>query len=230
MPVALEWGHGGANALGETCDVLVVVDVLSFSTSLTVAVERGAEVWPHPGGEGSGQLARKLGAVLAGSRSSAHGISLSPASLCRLEPGDRIVLPSPNGSSIATAAANGTRPVVAGCLRNAAAVARQLRDSDRIGLVPAGERWSDGSLRPAYEDLVGAGAIIDRLLKLDPTLVLSSDAEVAVLAFRSLRPLEACPSGVELVERGFADDVRIAGQLDESRAVPVLKEGRFVAH
>jgi 2-phosphosulfolactate phosphatase len=74
------------------------------------------------------------------------------------------------------------------------------------------------------------GTIIDRLLKLDPTLVLSSDAEVAVLAFRSLRPLEACPSGVELVEQGFADDVRIAGQLDESRAVPVLKEGRFVAH
>jgi 2-phosphosulfolactate phosphatase len=229
MSVALEWGPVGAKVLAESCDVIVVVDVLSFSTALTVAVERGAKVWPHTGGESAGQLARDIGAVLAGNRSSHEGLTLSPASLRGLEPDSRLVLPSPNGSSIAFAAVHGALPVVAACLRNARAVGRYLRDVERIGLVPAGERWGDGSLRPAYEDLVGAGAVVDRLSGHDPGVQLSPEAEAAALAFRSLRPLELCPSGAELVEKGFAEDVRIASEVDASDVVPVLVEGRFVA-
>jgi 2-phosphosulfolactate phosphatase len=229
MSVALEWGPVGAKLLAETCDVLVVVDVLSFSTALTVALERGAKVWPHTGGESAGRLARDIDAVLAGSRSSHEGITLSPASLRALEPGARLVLPSPNGSSIAFAAVNGSLPVVAACLRNATAVARHLRDVRRIGLVPAGERWGDGSLRPAYEDLVGAGAVVDRLSGQDPNVQLSPEAEAAALAFRALRPLDLCPSGAELIEKGYAEDVRIASEVDASDMVPALVEGRFVA-
>ena len=103
MRVAVEWGPAGAKVLSESCDVLVVVDVLSFSTALTVAVERGAKVWPHTGGESAGQLARDIGAVLAGNRSSHDGVTLSPASLRELPDDARLVLPSPNGSSIGRA-------------------------------------------------------------------------------------------------------------------------------
>lgn len=228
MAVALEWGPIGARVLAERCDVIVVVDVLSFSTSVTVAVERGVKVWPHTGGESAGELARQIGAVLAGSRTSHEGPTLSPASLLGLEVDSRLILPSPNGSSIAHAAVHGGLPVVAGCLRNAAAVARHVRDFARVGLVPAGERWGDGSLRPAYEDWVGAGAIVDRLLGQDPGVSLAPEAEAAAAAFRALRPLEQCPSGQELVDRGFAEDVRIASELDVTRTVPVLVQGRFL--
>ena len=229
MPVALEWGPVGARTLAECSDVVVVVDVLSFTTALTIAVERGAKVWPHTGGESARQLARDIDAVLAGNRSSHEGLTLSPASLLDVDADTRLVLPSPNGSSISFAAINGEVPVVAGALRNAAAVSRYLVDFERVAVVPAGERWSDGSLRPAYEDLVGAGAVVDRLTGRDPGVQLSPEAEAAALAFRSLRPLERCPSGQELVERGFAEDVRIAAEIDVSDAVPVLVEGRFVA-
>jgi 2-phosphosulfolactate phosphatase len=229
MRVAMEWGPVGAKSLTESCDVLVVVDVLSFSTALTVAVERGAKVWPHTGGESAGQLARDIDAVLAGNRSSHEGITLSPASLQGLPADARVVLPSPNGSSIAFAAVNGSLPVVAGCLRNAHAVARHLRDVERIGIVPAGERWGDGSLRPAYEDLVGAGAVVERLTGEEPGVELSPEAEAAAAAFRWLRPLAQCPSGLELHEKGYADDVTIAEEVDASDVVPVLVEGRFVA-
>ena len=228
MSVALEWGPVGARTLAERSDVVVVVDVLSFSTALTIAVERGATVWPHTGGESARQLARDIGAVLAGNRSSHEGLTLSPQSLLDVDDETRLVLPSPNGSSIAFAAINGGVPVVAGCLRNAAAVSRFLQDFDRIALVPAGEQWGDGSLRPAYEDLVGAGAVVDRLAGRDPGLKLTPEAEVAALAFRSLRPLELCPSGAELVERGFAGDVQIASEIDVTDIVPALVEGRFV--
>ncbi len=229
MLVALEWGPIGARVLAESSDVIVVVDVLSFSTSVTVALERGAKVWPHTGGENAGELARQIGAVLAGSRASHEGPTLSPASLVDLDGDSRLILPSPNGSSIAHAAIGGGVPLVAGGLRNATAVAAYLASSfDRIGLVSAGEQWGDGSLRPAYEDLVGAGAVADRLMGHDPGAELSPDAEAAVAAFRSLRPLQDCPSGRELVDKGFAEDVRIASEVDVSSVVPLLVEGRFV--
>jgi len=229
MPVALEWGPVGARTLAERSDVVVVVDVLSFSTAVTVAVERGAKVWPHTGGEPARQLARDIDAVLAGTRSSHEGLTLSPASLLGVDRDTRLVLPSPNGSSIAFAAVNAEVPVVAGCLRNAKAVALALQEVERVAIVPAGERWSDGSLRPAYEDLVGAGAVIDRLVASNPDLELTPESEVAAMAFRALRPLEDCVSGIELVERGFAEDVRIAADVDSSDVVPRLVEGRFVA-
>ncbi|MGZ4593290.1 MAG: 2-phosphosulfolactate phosphatase [Actinomycetes bacterium] len=236
MSVALEWGPVGAKVLSECCDVLVVVDVLSFSTAVTVAVERGARVWPHTGGENAGELARQIGAVLAGNRGSHEGLTLSPASLLDIAEDTRLVLPSPNGSAIAFAAVNGGVTalnggvaVVAGCLRNASAVGRYLRDFERIGVVPAGERWGDGSLRPAYEDLIGAGAVIDRIVAHAPGASLAPEAEAAALAYRSFRSLEQCPSGRELIDRGFAQDVRIASEVDVSAVVPRLTEGRFVA-
>jgi 2-phosphosulfolactate phosphatase len=229
MPVALEWGPVGARTLAERSDVVVVVDVLSFSTAVTIAVERGAKVWPHTGGESARQLARDIDAVLAGTRSSHEGLTLSPASLLGVDRDTRLILPSPNGSSIAFAAVNAEVPVVAGCLRNAKAVALALQEVERVAIVPAGESWSDGSLRPAYEDLVGAGAVIDRLVAANPLLELTPESEVAAMAFRALRPLESCVSGLELVERGFAEDVAIAGEIDSSDVVPRLVEGRFVA-
>ena len=46
--VRFEWGAAGAGLLAEACPVLVVVDVLSFSTAAVVAAERGIRVHPFP--------------------------------------------------------------------------------------------------------------------------------------------------------------------------------------
>jgi 2-phosphosulfolactate phosphatase len=62
---------------------------------------------------------------------------------------------------------------------------------------------------------------------------LSPEARLAEESFRAVRPdvaaeLAACASGVELVTGGFADDVAVAGQLDASKVVPVLRGESFV--
>ena len=229
--VALEWGAAGARSLtdGTPDDVIVVIDVLSFSTSVVLACEKGATVWPHPGGEQAHTLARSLEAVLAGGRTHREGPSLSPSSMVELSQGARLVLPSPNGSAITHALRGTSCAVVAGCLLNAAAVARFVQGFRRVLLVPGGERWPDGSLRFAYEDLVGAGAVADRLLELAPGVQLSPEADVARLAFQHRQPLSLTPSAIELVERDFADDVQLASQLDASATVPVLRDGHFEA-
>ena len=45
--VGCEWGLQGIEALAPTSDVVVVVDVLSFTTCVEVATANGATVLPH---------------------------------------------------------------------------------------------------------------------------------------------------------------------------------------
>jgi 2-phosphosulfolactate phosphatase len=226
--VDVAWGSAGARDLAGRTDILVLVDILSFTTSLTVAVARGVEVWPFaPSSDGAEQLAREIGAVLARGRSTRSGPTLSPATLLDLEPGTRLVLPSPNGSAIAHAALGSGVPMAAACLRNGAAAARLLGGYERVGVVAAGERWSDGSLRPAYEDLLGAGVLVAALYRTGATGSPDADAAAAVAA--RPRPLAECPSGRELVERGFPQDVDLAEERDVTDVVPLLQSGRFSA-
>ncbi|SDF08522.1 2-phosphosulfolactate phosphatase [Blastococcus fimeti] len=231
--VRFDWGPTAAAALADDGGTLVVVDVLSFTTAVSVAVDRGTAVHPAPWRDDRAEaLARDLDARLAVGRRSVTAQqpwSLSPAALRAAPAPERLVLPSPNGSAIA-ACARGR--VVAACLRNAGAVAGWLRDHDRawpVTVIAAGERWPDGSLRPALEDLLGAGAVIATL----PERTWSPEAEAAAALFRATRSVpdavRRCASGTELIEAGFAEDVEIAVELDRSSAVPVLREGAFRA-
>jgi 2-phosphosulfolactate phosphatase len=223
--VRLEWGRVGAELLAADCAVVVVVDVLSFSTSVDIAVGRGAAVLPQFVGDQGAALAEaaRRGALPAGSRHGS-GPSLRPSSLVELEPGTTLALPSPNGATLCRAAATGGAEVIAGCLRNATAVAAAADAADGpIGLVPAGERWPDGSLRPALEDVLGAGAIAARLTGR------STEAELAAAQFSGVTDLRevlaGCSSGQELIADGYGVDVELAAALDVSTAVPRLHGG-----
>jgi 2-phosphosulfolactate phosphatase len=127
MPSALcEWGPEGACKYDGSVGAIVIVDVLSFSTCVDIAVARGAIVYPFRfhDRDASIEAANALGAEIAGPRgSSDYRFSLSPASLARIAAGTRLVLPSPNGSTISAAARSVS--VLAGCLRNARAVAKK---------------------------------------------------------------------------------------------------------
>jgi 2-phosphosulfolactate phosphatase len=95
-------------------------------------------------------------------------VSLSPETVQRVRGVERLVLPSPNGSTVAARVAAGGATVVGVSLRNAAAAAAWVRsragDGVVVAVVAAGERWNDGPLRPAAEDLWGAGAFIAALI------------------------------------------------------------------
>ncbi|AWV22912.1 2-phosphosulfolactate phosphatase [Roseomonas mucosa] len=238
MPDTLcEWGMAGLLALHERAAALVIVDVLSFSTAVDIAVARGAIVHPFPFSDqrAAQQEAAHLGATLAYPRNAAGGqYSLSPASLATIPRGTRLLLPSPNGSRLSVAAA-GTRrriPVLAGCLRNAravAAAARRLAGTGAVGVIPAGELWPDGGLRPAIEDLLGAGAIIEHLGgEASPEAEVARDAWRAA-GYRLGRMIRLCTSGQELVSRGYSGDVDLALEEDASATAPVLRDGAYRA-
>jgi 2-phosphosulfolactate phosphatase len=225
----MDWGRAGVQLLAGEADLVIVVDVLSFSTAVSVAVEGGAAVIPYPTrGASAAAYARGIDATLAADRSS-PGPTLSPASLAVLRRGERLVLPSPNGASCASLAAEAGASVVAGCLRNAGAVARFANSrAGTTAVIAAGELWPDGGLRPAVEDLIGAGAV---LAGMDAD-TMSPEARAAAAAFRAARDdlfgaLAGSASGRELVDRGFSDDVAIAARLDVTDLVPMLVDGMF---
>ena len=59
-PCRCEWGPGAAAALAPA-DVTIVVDVLSFTTCVDVAVSRGAAILPYPWNDASAAaFAREL--------------------------------------------------------------------------------------------------------------------------------------------------------------------------
>ncbi len=226
----LEWGQAGVRLLAGHADLVVVVDVLSFSTAVSVAVERGAAVVPYRFRDGTAMdHARSIGATFASPNRGAPGPTLSPASLAALAPDETLLLPSPNGATCSLLAAEAGAMVVAGSLRDAGAVGRFAASRGwTTAVIAAGETWPDGGLRPAVEDFIGAGAI---LAAFEPS-ALSPEARAAVAAFRDVRDdlavaIGASASGRELVDDGFERDLPIAAELDATDLVPVLVDGAF---
>ncbi len=161
--IRFEWGANGAAAISAGAGAVIVVDVLSFTTTLSVAADAGIEVYPFRVRDASAAtFAATRGAVLAVGRREAGetGVSLSPLSVRRavadgtLTSASKLVLPSPNGATIARQLSEANVPVV-GCLRNATACANWAVKAVRgpIGIVAAGEWWPGEALRPAVEDL-----------------------------------------------------------------------------
>ena len=102
------------------------------------------------------------------------------------------------------------------------------RIGSRVAVVPCGERWPDDSLRPAVEDLLGAGAIISHLAGSK-----SPEADTAQTLFGSCRTdlariIATCASGRELIKRGYRADIDHAVRLDCSDSAPRLQGECFV--
>lgn len=223
-----EWGQQGVIQLAPISDVVVIVDVLSFSTAVEIATNNGAIIFPYQWKDNSAlDYAKSIKAELATKRTSNTGYSLSPQSLTNISPQTKLVLPSPNGSSLTLL--TGKTPTLAGCLRNCEAVARFTQNyGSKIAVIPAGEKWENNSLRPAFEDLIGSGAILSYL-----SGSLSPEAEAAVSVFNSFKNdlldvLKKCSSGKELIARGFESDVELAAGVNVSDCVPVFTDNAYV--
>jgi 2-phosphosulfolactate phosphatase len=225
-----DWGPVGAGVVAG--DIVAVVDVLSFTTAVTVAADLGIDVYPYRWrDELAVTYADERDAKLAVGRSEAGpgDVSLSPATIRRVTGITKLVLPSPNGSTIAKLLSDIGATVLAVSLRNRLAAADWVRrhaDGRKVVAIAAGERWKDGSLRPAVEDLWGAGGFLSALHRENP----SPEARAAIAAYDAVagdlpQLLHECAGGRELTQYGFPEDVAIAAEVDESRSVPVLRDG-----
>ena len=239
MKVDFGWGAEDLARVADTADAIVIVDTLRFTSAVSVAVSRGAVILPYRWRDDTvTHHALAHDAEVGGSRENpTTPWSLSPTDLAEIPAGTRVVLPSPNGATLSVLAGeSGARAVLAGCLRNRTAVARALTamagEVRTVAVIAAGERWPDeegehtGPMRPAFEDLIGAGAVIDALLDVAGATS-SPEARGARDAFLGAAPtlledLRSCMSGVELIARGWDDDVQMCAQLDVDLDAPIF--------
>jgi 2-phosphosulfolactate phosphatase len=231
----LEWGVGGAIRAARRGDIIVIVDVLSFSTSTAIACDLGASIVPAADDIEANELAQQFGYEVAVRRQDVPRLgrySLSPVSFTDAHFTRPIVLPSPNGAT-ASLASNLGGTVLIGAFVNARAVTdavnRLLETDGAITLVACGERWpeaqADGRIRFALEDFLGAGALANAI-----DVEKSPEALAAAAAYRALEKnlidiVSKCGSANELHAIGYERDVEIALSIDYCDSVPSLREG-----
>jgi 2-phosphosulfolactate phosphatase len=236
----VEWGRRGAREAADRGDITIIVDVLSFSSTVVTALHYGAVIFPHPNSEAAKDFAERMNAKLILGRSEASKLgvaTLSPVSFNSIHQGEKLVLCSLNGAICAWIASK-VPALLIGCLLNASSVAATANRIQRatganMTVIPCGELWEEveneeNRLRPAIEDYLGAGAILS---KLNGTK--SPEAKVCINAFQNSEKMLAellwdCGSGRELRERGFEKDVLHSGRLDVYNTVPLLKSDHFV--
>ncbi|HWI31413.1 MAG TPA: 2-phosphosulfolactate phosphatase [Microbacterium sp.] len=200
--VRLEWGIDGLARVAPA-DIVIVVDVLRFATTVTDAVEAGHAV-----------------ALDAG----AHAVSIDGAAIAvaAAESG-AVVLLGCLRNAAAVAAAVYAEQERRGQRTSVAIIAC----GELVGAGPG------APLRFAIEDQLGVGAIVDALTEMgiDHTAPEAAVACESFRGLRqALRHLlTASGSGRELAAMGRAHEVARAAALDASRAVPVLRDGAFRA-
>lgn len=201
--IRFEWGVDGLGRLAAS-DIVVVVDVLRFSTTVTDRVAAGEVV----------ALDAEARAVsLNGARVAERAAATEHAPVVLL-------------GSLRNAAAVAREVLAEQTRRGARTSIAVIACGELTGREPG------APLRFAVEDLLGAGAVIDAVgaLGLDHT---SPEAAAACEVFRGLgraarHLLTSSGSGQELLDRDRRDEVLAAAESDASASVPVLRRGLFV--
>ncbi|MGG3564805.1 2-phosphosulfolactate phosphatase [Neobacillus rhizosphaerae] len=238
----VEWGRRGAREAAERGDIIIIVDVLSFSSTVISALRKGAIIYPYPRTLDGKKFAEKIGGEFILGRVEAARIgspTLSPVSFSKDHTNKKYVLTSLNGANC-TWIASQVPSLLIGSLLNAesvAAAANHLQKQTRanITVIPCGEQWEsskeyEDTLRPAIEDYLGAGAILSYLEGKK-----SPEAELCMTSFLHSKDklndlIWDCGSGRELRGRGYEADVNHCCRLNVYQTVPLLNKDHFVEY
>lgn len=236
--IGVDWGDIAAKESASMKRVTVIVDTLDFSSAVVTAVDRGATVFPAKDKKQAQEIAAKNSAQIVKNKDEAlreGGFSLSPLSMEKATPTDKIVVYSPNGAHESNSGGKGSSLLLVGTLLNRRAVARLVRRivlTHSLGctIIAGGERWKDKKeFRPDIEDYMAASAILEEI---SLSGAYSPEATVCAAVWNQLSHnyrdlLERGGSGKKTAEEGFACDVHFACHIDKFNSVPVLTEGTF---
>ncbi|MPZ24030.1 MAG: 2-phosphosulfolactate phosphatase [Dehalococcoidia bacterium] len=224
-------------------DAVVVVDVLRASSTITSALDRGADdvIVADAIEEALRLKARHPDRLLCGEREGRpppgfdHGNS--PLELSALDlRGRRLILATANGTPLLHRYA-GTRVLLAGSLRNAAAVVGAAvssidREESTLLIACAG---LSGSGRASLEDTFTAGAMVGAAALIVGDASLRDEARIALDVYRSyegdgLRAFGESSHGRYLASIGYEDDLDYCAALDASHSVPVARLTDGILH
>ncbi|MFE6101971.1 hypothetical protein ACFVQ4_18625 [Streptomyces laurentii] len=221
MTVSFGWGPAEARALTGPDPVgaartacVVVVDVLSFTTAVGVAVEAGSAVHPYRRRDASAETyAREKDAV----RGRVRKVPPGPRRLAR-------TLAALSESSEYVQYEDDPPP----CDRGSASEGRMKR---RDGASEASAVHQTPRALPCGRTALLPGHDLAALRAACPDLTLTPEATAAATLWTATKgpvaALRGCASGRELYAYGCPQDVEVAAETDASTTVPVLVDGAF---
>lgn len=220
-----------AELAGCTC---VVIDVLRATTTITYALAAGArEVAPCLEVEHALQLAREfphgsfvLGGERGGKKIVGFELGNSPTEYTAASVGGKSVIFTTTNGTRALLHYSAAKEILLGSFANLSAVVKAISDAEKIEIVCAG---TDGLA--TEEDLLLAGAIVDRLAADDETL--NEQARGVRKSWNHLTrgapvpnqdtlasALRSSRGGQNLVEIGLDPDIEDAAIIDRFSIVP----------
>ncbi len=231
MPIAkLAHGISGVRIARRTGDIVVIVDVLRFSSTVTTAVANGFTVIPFSDPRRARERGEREGITLG---------SLSPLDYVNPRFSEVVALASPNGGGCAEAV-DADDAGFFGCLLNARAAGRVAREASAgsgadVTVICADElaETETGGLpgaRLAIEDYLCCGCILGELkMDLSPEVLVCRRAwDASAHDFRQL--ITDSISGRWLVDHGQEADLVHCLQRDIYGVVPVIRGGRIEPH
>ena len=235
--------------------VLIVVDQIRASTTLTTALDLGCSELLRAGDvETARRLARGTGRLLAGEQQAVKpadfDLDNSPVELTRADlRGRGMILCTTNGTAVVSRLRHADHLLI-GCLRNAQAVAEaavRLAGASGAGSTgstdDAGDSVATGggvqvvcagrNGRFVIDDAVAAGVIVEQLLEAAAAAgreARPTDAASAAVRLRRSFPsllaaMTESDGGTTLVEIGAPEDIAFCAEEDLSRTVPALVPG-----
>jgi|GEM_PF-1954431 len=218
-------------------DVWLVLDLLRASTTIVTWFERGGrEIYPEMSVDTALSLKTKMlkegfFPLLMGEVNSIPPDEFD-AGNSPLEIDEKIIYKNPTAIM---ATSNGTKAILKAvatgaavyivCARNALyAIDSALTCGYNIGILCAG-RFG----RPAVDDTICAGLIVERFCRILPDFVISDEADIALRAWKSARgsfehSIRTAAHAKFLEKIGFGGDISYACEWDSAKCVPEVKE------
>ena len=236
MKVFLKVGVPGAREAAARGDVVAIIDALRSSVTITSALVVGAvKVIPAlTVAEARAYLDRE-GYLVAGERGGMQiegfHFGNSPTQLWRQATkvkGKTLILTTSSGTRCVEAARGGAAAVLTGALSNASALAQAIFDlageqGRNISLIAAGSND-----QATVEDLFASRLIAQRLAVMGATLTEGEWGDHPAES-EAAEVLKNSPSGQKLSGLGYEEDVAFCSQIDVFEAVPICRDGGFVA-
>lgn len=214
--------------------IVVVIDVLRATSAMVAAFEHGVDrIIPVSSIEEAGQYIGRPGYIAAAERNGevVQGFAYGNSPLAFVGQdlrGKTIVMTTTNGTR-AIELAKDARTLVIGSFLNLSALSEWLvRQDTNILLLCSG--WKD---KFNLEDSVFAGAVMDRLLQTGKFGVEEDSSIAAKYMYLAAREnlmsiLKAAPRRRRIEQLKMHADVKYCLTPDQSRVIPVLREGELV--
>jgi 2-phosphosulfolactate phosphatase len=209
---------------------VVVIDLLRASSTICQALASGAtdvvpflEVEEALAAAAGSQANVVLGGERRGKRIDGFDLGNSPSEYTPASVGGRRVFLTTTNGTRALDHARQARRALVGSFLNLSALVASIRDEPRIDILCAG---TDGV--ESREDILAAGAIVERLLPRDRSAWQLNEAAQAALAEWQSRgedlavELRSTPGGRNLLEIGMDHDLADCARIDALAVVPEL--------